>query len=785
MAGRNPYGNGVEFYLVSLFRVALLGGFLCQAYAQAPQTALQGRVMDPANAPLEGAQITAIATGRTSGPTATSDRNGEFSLEVPPGRYTVKIAATGFSEMSETLDVAEAGGQSRDFTMQIEPVREAVTVTEAAGYQVAVITSATKTLTPLRDVPQSISIVTGRQVRDQLMLNVGDVVRYIPGISAHQGENNRDHVIIRGNSSSADFFVNGVRDDVQYYRDLYNLERVEALKGPNAMMFGRGGGGGVINRVTKDAGFMPVREVTFLGGSFNNRRLTTDFDQPLNERVAFRLNGVYENSDSFRGNVNLERYGINPTVTITSGTSTKITLGYEHFHDGRTADRGITSFGGLPADVDKRTYYGNPDNSPVRARVNLGSASIEHQAGRWNIQNRTSLNDYDKGYQNFVPGAVNADKTSVALTSYNNATQRRNAFNQTNLTYGLSTGRIRHTLLGGVEVGRQLTDNFRNTGYFNNTATSISVPYLNPTINTPVTYRQSATDADNHLKTNLAATYIQDQIGLSRYLQVVTGLRFDYFDLQYHNNRTGENLRRIDNLVSPRAGIVIKPTAVVSIYGSYSISYLPSSGDQFSSLTTITQQVKPERFNNYEAGLKWDLRRDLSLTTAVYRLDRKNTRSTDPNDPTRIVQTGSTRTKGYEIALNGRVVRSWTIAGGYAYQDAYIASATTNAFAGAQVAQVPHNTFSLWNNYQILPRLGAGLGILHRSDMFAAVDNAVRLPGFTRADAAVFFSLTEKMRLQANIENITDKNYYINADSNTNITPGSPRALRVGLTARF
>ena len=301
-----------------------------------------------------------------------------------------------------------------------------------------------------------------------------------------------------------------------------------------------------------------------------------------------------------------------------------------------------------------------------------------------------------------------------------------------------------------------------------------------------MTFRQSATDADNHLKTNVAATYVQDQIELSRYVQVIAGLRFDHFDLQYHNNRTGDNLRRIDNLVSPRAGIVFKPVTPLSIYGNYSVSYLPSSGDQFSSLTTITQQVKPEKFNNYEVGVKWDVSRVLladhgSLPAGPHQhaIDRSRTIPPGSCRPAASAPTAS------RSELNGSITRRWRIAGGYAYQDAFVTSATTAAQAGAQVAQVPHHTFSLWNNYQILPRLGAGLGILNRSDMFAAIDNTVRLPGYTRADAAVFYSLTERVRLQANVENLFDTKYYINADSNTNISPGFPRAVRVGLIVRF
>src|SRR6185503_815105 len=269
------------------------------------------------------------------------------------------------------------------------------------------------------------------------------------------------------------------------------------------------------------------------------------------------------------------------------------------------------------------------------------------------------------------------------LSAYNNATKRRNIFNQSDMTYVISTGSIRHTLLSGAEVGRQLTNNFRRTGFFNNTATSILVPYTNPTITTPVTFRQNATDADNHVKVNLGAVYAQDQIELSRFVQVIAGVRYDYFDLQFRNNRTNESLRRIDRIVSPRAGIVIKPRENVSVYGSYAVSYLPGSGDQFSSLTTITQQVKPEKFTNYELGVKWDVRRHLALTSALYRQDRTNTRSSDPNDPTRIVQTGSQRTNGLEIGLNGSVSRIWSVAGGYAYQDAFITRATAAAPAGA------------------------------------------------------------------------------------------------------
>jgi catecholate siderophore receptor len=760
---------------------------LRQTTAQVPaqKSLLKGKVLDQNHDAIPGAKITVNRNDSRFHVSTLTDEHGDFALAVDPGLFEVSAIAQGFSGVTQTVNLKPDNPLLFEIVLNVADASAVVTISDTASYLTEAVISATKTTTLLRDIPQSITVVSKDQIKEQSMQSIADVIAYVPGIISHQGENNRDQLILRGNSSSADFFLNGVRDDVQYYRDLYNVERVEALKGPNSMIFGRGGGGGVVNRVTKEAGFSTVREIAAQLGSFGNKRFTTDINRPFNNKVSFRTNGLYENSNSFRQYVNLERYGINPTLTLVPGANTRIAFAYEFFHDNRIADRGVPSFAGRPADTPIATFFGDPSNSRVQARVNLASATIDHHAGRLVIHNRTMFGDYKRFYQNYVPGTVTADKTQVVLSAYNNATKRRNLFNQTDTSFTVSTGRISHNLLTGAELGLQLTDNLRNTGFFNNTATSILVPYDNPTISRPVTFRQNAADANNHLKTNLAATYLQDQIEIGRHVQLVTGLRFDYFDLRFHNNRTGQDLRRIDRLVSPRAGVIIKPGTDISIYLNYGVAYLPSSGDQFSSLTSITQQAKPEKFINYELGAKWDVAQNLSLTMALYRQDRNNTRATDPNDTTRIVQTGSQRTNGYELGLNGAVTKRWSIAGGYAYQDAFISSDTVAARAGAQVAQVPHRTVSLWNNYRVLRRLALGLGIIHRADMFAAIDNTVVLPGYTRADAGIFFSLNERWRLQANVQNLFDTNYYINADNNTNISPGSPRGVRLGLIARF
>ena len=770
--------------MLTAFAVPLVLAFASGADSTAGRFVLRGRVLDPARAPVSGAQVSAVSSDLRTLPATQTDASGGFKLTLPLGQYRVTVVA-GFRELSASVSALRDGGDTREFVLKMAAFDETVTVRAPGGYDVDAIRSGTKTLTPLRDLPQSVSVVTKELMRDQLMLSIGDVMRYTPGIQVHQGENNRDQVIIRGNSSSADFFLDGVRDDVQYYRDLYNLERIEALKGPNALMFGRGGGGGVVNRVTKEAVFAPVREMTLQGGGYGHKRVAADFGQPLSGKVAFRLNGMYEDSGSFRDFVGLERYAFNPTLTLALGARTRFTVGYEHLHDARVADRGLTSFQGRPADVGVSTYYGDPADSHVRARVDIATATVEHTMGALTVRNRTLFGDYDRFYQNYVPGAVSADKSRVALTAYNNDTQRVNVFNQTDLIYPLVIGPVKHTLVAGVEAGRQGTDNFRNTGFFGGTATTLSLPYSDPTISTAATFRQSATDADNHLKTSVAAAYVQDQLELSPKVQLVGGLRFDRFDLTYHNNRNGDTLDRVDDLVSPRAGIVYKPIVPLSVYGSYTVSHLPSAGDQFSSLTTVTEQVKPEKFDNYEVGVKWEPHAGLALTSALYRLDRTHTRSTDPSDPTRIVQTGSQRTNGLELGITGRLTSAWRIAGGYACQDAYVTSATAAARAGAQAAQVPRHTLSLWNQYQILPRLGAAVGVLYRSDMFATIDGTVTLPGYTRVDVAAFYAPARDLRVQANVENALDKAYWINADSNTNLSPGSRRILRVAITKVF
>ncbi|KGM53141.1 TonB-dependent receptor [Lysobacter arseniciresistens ZS79] len=658
------------------------------------------------------------------------------------------------------------------------------------GYNAQRTRTATKTDTPLRDVPQSITVVTEQLIRDQAMQGIGDVVRYVPGIGIAQGEGNRDAPIFRGNSSTADFFVDGVRDDLQYFRDLYNIERVEALKGANGMIFGRGGSGGVINRVTKQADWDEHREISAQVGSYGRSRSAVDIGRAINSNAAFRVTAMYEDSDSYRDGVSVERYGINPTASFRLGERTTATVGYEHFRDDRIADRGIPSFRGRPVDTDASTFFGNAALSPTWARVNAFNALVDHSFGEGvTLRNRTRWADQDKFYQNVYPGAVTADGTQVSISAYNNLTARKNLFNQTDLTFGLNTGAISHALLVGAELSRQETDNRRVTGYFTGvspTTTSVLVPVSNPVTNQPVTFRASTSDADNSGIAKGAAIYVQDQVTFSPQWQAVVGVRFDRFDLDLRNNRNGTTLTSADDLISPRAGLIYKPAEPVSIYASYSRSFLPRAGEQLASLSLTNQALDPESFTNYEVGAKWDLRPDLSSTIAVYRLNRSNVVVSDPVDPSRSVLVDGQYSKGVELGLSGRLTEAWSVMGGYAYQEGELTETqSSTARKGATLAQLPRHSASLWNRYDFSPQWGVGLGAIYRSSVYTSTDNTVTLEGFTRLDGALFYKVSDQLQLQLNVENLGDKRYYASAHNNNNITPGSPRAYAIGVHLNF
>jgi len=524
---------------------------------------------------------------------------------------------------------------------------------------------------------------------------------------------------------------------------------------------------------------------------------------------------MYENSDTFRQYGHLERYGINPTVTLKPDDNTKIKLSYEYFHDERTADRGNPSQS-LPGGVTRfnpttpfapngnfSTFFGSPSLNTAQATVQTGMAIIEHDfENGLTVRNGTIAADYKKFYQNVYPtngplaGAVNPADTAVNLGAYQHTTNRDNVFNQTDFIYKTWTGPVFHTVGFGTEFGRQTGVDIRNTGVFpNGTNTIVQNPFA-PTYFGPVNFVHHFTgtntdgvttpDSNSRYALNVQSGYVRDTIEINRGVQLIAGARFDRFDMSATDMNTNRNRNRVDNLVSPQGAIIIKPTDAMSVYTVYSISYLPASGDQFSTLTDGTLILQPQRFENVELGMKWNINPKLLFSTAVYNLNRTNQPIADGNNPGFFFASGSTLTRGIEASLVGQVTAQWQSSLAYAYTDAKITSMTsTTVVPGNRVQLVPYNQFAWWNKYQFTPMWAAALGVIVFGDSFASSDDTVRLPSFVRFDAAVYARIDETWSAQLNVENIFDKGYWASADGNNNISPGQGRTVRLMARAKF
>ncbi len=656
-----------------------------------------------------------------------------------------------------------------------------VTADRDAGYRIGATGTATRTDTPLLDVPQSVEILGRQRLDDQAILSIADALRYVPGATTAQGEGHRDQIVLRGNSSTADFFVDGLRDDVQYYRDFYNIERLEILKGPNAMVFGRGGGGGIVNRVSKT----PLSEAFVAGDAsvdtFGAWRLGADLGAPVAGDLAARVAAVYEDGANHRDSYDFQRWAVNPTLRLDLGRG-QIILGYEHAEDHRVVDRGVPSRDGKPVQGYRDAFFGDAAVNRSAFNADIVSLAADYAlTDSLTIRNRSRYGDYDKFYRNLFPASAVVGN-GFTVSAYEDGTQRQNLLSQTDLVWKVATGPLAHTLLAGFEFGRQVTRSQRLNGFF--AGNQLTAPVLlDGFVAPPVVFRPGTGQRDARTRADIYSGFVQDQITIGR-IELVAGLRYDSFRLDYTNNLNGQALTRTDRLWSPRLGLIFKPAANASLYASFGRSYLPQSGDQFTSLDATTAALEPEKFDNYEVGAKWDINPALNLTAALYRLDRSNTRAAGPVAGT-VVLSGAQRSEGFELALNGRLLPNWQASAGFAIQNAELRSATTAGPAGRSVALVPDVQASLWTRYDLSQRFGLGLGVTHQGKSFANISNAVVLPAYTRVDAALFVALTRQLEAQVNVENVFDTGYFPTANSDNNVSTGGPRAARFTLRAKY
>lgn len=642
--------------------------------------------------------------------------------------------------------------------------------------------TATRTPTPIIDVPQAVTVITSDQLEDQAVTSLNDALRFVPGVSMETGEGHRDEVFIRGQETTADFYLDGLRDDAQYYRSLYNVERVEVLKGANALIFGRGAGGGAINRVSRMAIFdMPQFNIGAQVDSFGAFALTGDANLPAGEGVALRVMGTHEEFDNDRDFYEGRFIGFTPTLSARLGEDTRLFLTYTYDDDQRTVDRGLPSINGGPLRGFDQTFFGDRDFNFSDVEVHIGRARLEHDfSASWSFDASVQFADYDKYYANIVPGG-GTTATTVSLSGYDSGTDRQNLIGMVNLVGQFDTGDISHTLLIGAEASSSDTDSVRDQARFNNGASSgVTVP-LADMIAVPafVLVPQRASTSD----LSTLSFYAQEQLDIG-IVQLVAGLRYDRFDLQSTDIVASFSGARVDEEVSPRFGVILKPQDNLSIYASYAESFLPSAGDQFTVLSQQDQALEPESFENLELGVKYAPHRDLLLTAALFRLTRSNTPSVDPlTSLTTLI--GESRVEGFELGLVGEPVDGLSLSLGYTYLDAEITDSADASDIGTVLQQVPEHQITAWARYDVTDRLGFGTGVIHQSDQFASNSNNVVLPSYTRIDAAVFFEATDMLSLQLNIENLFDEDYYPSAHGDNNVQPGTPFNASVGARLRF
>ncbi|WP_232365055.1 TonB-dependent receptor [Salinimonas marina] len=700
-------------------------------------------------------------------------------------KHTLSIAVGMALTLSSAYAQADSAPKESDL--------ERITVRGAFfGQQVA---DSVKTPTLLINVPQSVSVISEEQINEQALFSVADVMQYTPGVSIGLGEDHRDQITIRGQNTTADFFVDGLRDDVQYFRPLYNLERVEVLRGANALLFGRGGGGGVVNRVTKVAEIdKDFTELSAGIDTFSAGSVSVDTNMVTGNGQAFRFNGVFDAIDNHRDFKDGERFALNPTYSWQLDNNTMLRASYEYVDDDRVVDRGVPSLNGEPLMNAQDTYFGKPGFNNTTLEAHIAKLRVEHRINStWTSNATLQYADYDKLYQNLYP--VNFDDTAgtVTLDGYKDTTSRQNTLFQVNLVGQLEGFGVAHTLLMGAEYGDQDTENARRDVFFAQTQDDqVTFMFSNPLDIPAMTLTDPVRDRASEVM--FTSLFVQDEIELTEQWMVVAGLRYDNFDIDVadkieaaNGSQDGNNglLSSSDTEVSPRLGVIYKPMDNISLYASYSKSFLPRSGDQFLSLSLTSQALDAEEFENREVGVKWNINDALSINAAVFEVERENGATQDPNNPERSILTG-TETTGFEVQMVGQLTRQWEINAGYSNLDGEeLGRVVDGDIANRDLAQLPEHKFTLWNQYSLTNDWRVGLGVLYQSEQYATLNNDVELPDFWRVDAAVYYDYSENMQVQLNVENVFDEEYFPSAHNANNIGTGEPVNARLSVQYQF
>ncbi|PHH41924.1 TonB-dependent receptor [Pseudomonas putida] len=659
---------------------------------------------------------------------------------------------------------------------------------QAEDPRVKISNTATRTSTPVRYVPQAIDSIKTTNVADYGTNDIGDALSGIPNVSS-SADTRFDSLRIRGFDASNDFYLDGIRDDSQYKRDLHNIERVEVLKGPAAVLYGRGSQGGIVNRVSKLPEFGRRSTIEAQGGSDDLRSLYADLSTDPSENLSLRLNMGNMDENSFRDGVSGNRQLFAPSMSWQLTPDLNWLVQYEYSRYNRTPDRGIPGVNGRPADVGRDTTYGNDHDFIDDKAQSLRSKLTYEINDNWQLRQTLGVFKLDSDFDNTYLTSFDPKTNKVARQHWQQDLTTRNVYNNLELEGGFDTFGLEHRLLTGVEIGSQRRDPKLYNAATGRTPGAQSVPSLdlfNP--NRELRHTGSMqVFSDSHTEVESRAVYVQDQLRLDDQWQLLAGLRYDTFDIESTNQLKNLTEDRDSHSTSPRFGIVWTPLQNHSFYASWSKTFSPVGGG----LIGITpgaagnsNDLSPELTKQKEIGVKSDWLDDrLSTTLAVYDLELYNRRTSDPNDPTLTVMTGLQRSRGVELTATGKLVGNWYMRGGVGVQDTTIEK-DNNGLEGKRVNNVAKHNGSLFLTWK--PEMGwyGETGLTLVGQRYADNANTTVLPGYGRWDALVGYRFKD-WDLRAALNNITDREYYASATSQYQIQPGAPRSVVMTGTYSF
>jgi catecholate siderophore receptor len=655
----------------------------------------------------------------------------------------------------------------------------------------------------LQDVPQSVTVVSKDLMTAEANTRLADALKNVPGITLNAGEGaaRGDTVNLRGFSAFNDFFLDGIRDAAVYTRDTFNIDSVEVVKGPSATLFGRGSTGGAINQVSKAPTLDPLYSFAADVGTNHEYRATTDIDVPFSSSAALRFNAMGESSEvADRNYVHNERWGVAPSLALGIGEADSLILAFLHQQENNVPDSGVPFIDGRPAPVPREFYYGLASDRQT-TDDNIGTLRFKHDFNSdLSIADTLRYARYEFDYQSSMPNfgtnvptaAAPLDDIFVGRDAPGSSGTQTNLTNQTDLTARFSTGSVSHTLFTGFELARQSNDLSRYNNPFNGNNNWIpETPLLNPDATETLPGIQPITSQQN-TTAHSAAVYATDTLGITPYLDFVAGLRFDHFSADYiqYTWTTGAilDLEHADNVTSPRAALIFKPTPQQSYYLSYGTSFDPSA--EALSLTTKTADLGPVKAKTYEAGAKtsW-LDGKFATTAAVFRTEVDNAQTNDPENPTLTILNGDQRVDGVELGASGYVTEHWEIVAGYTHLDGKTLSSGTAAYIGKALPNVARNAANLWTEYELTDKWEVGAGGNWLGARFADSGETATIPGYVVWNAMASYKLSRTVSLQLNVLNLTNKLYYENSyytsASENHVFPGAGRTAKLSIRAAF